>query len=112
MIGQAVPFSQVQRGVLRIWRARHPLGLGVRILPGARDGVERADVFHPDSPVPLWSLHTFSDGRILISGAAGIRSASSLEMALEMVVELERTQYGLRSGPPLASMFSHRERRS
>lgn len=112
MIGQAVPFSQVQRGVLRIWQARHPLGLGVRVLPSAGGGAERAEVFHPDSPVPLWSLHVFSDGRILINGAAGIWSASSLETALETVVELERARCGGRSGPPLSPVSSHREQRS
>jgi hypothetical protein len=112
MIGQAVPFSQVQRGVLRIWRARHPLGLGVRILPSAGSGAERAEVFHRDAPDPLCSLHAFSDGRILINGAAGIWSVSSLETALERVVELGRMRCDVMSGSPLAPMLSQVERRS
>lgn len=102
MIGQAATFSQVQRGVLRIWRARHPLGLNVRILPSPKEGAERAEVFHPDVPVALCSLHVSSDGRILIHGAADILSAASLETALETVVELERLRCGVRSRPPLA----------
>ena len=112
MIGQAVPFSQVQRGVLRIWRARRPLGMSVRIIPSAGSGAERAEVFHPDSPVPLWSLHAFSDGGILVKGAAGMWSASSLESALETVVERERVRCNVGLRPSLASMFPHREQGS